>query len=111
MELLLIPSLLVVSKIYNTSIPKYTIFGVIAIHGLIFTIKHKFVSKIGGRILYVLGELCLVAVLYFFLFEITYLKDYHLDLFLVSGVLFFDLIFYISLIGHHCKYGLPSDEV
>ena len=55
MELLSIPCLLVIGKIYDNSIPKYAIFGVIGINGLIFTIKHKFASKIGGRVFYILG--------------------------------------------------------
>ena len=35
--------------------------------------------------------------------------DLHLDLFLVSGVLLFDIIFYIMMIVFYCKNGVPKD--
>ncbi len=96
MELLLVASLAAIDQGVGNTIPRYFIYGIIVIHTIIFSIKHKFSYKVFGRILFVLGECCLITVFSFFLFQTTYLADFHLDLFLVSAVLLLDIIYYIA---------------
>ena len=51
----------------------------------------------------------MVCLLSFFLFQESYLVDYHLDLFLLSAILLFDIIYFIAKIVTYCKNGLPKD--
>lgn len=109
MELLLVASLAAIDQGTGNMIPRYFIYGIIVVHTILFSIKHKFSYKIFGRILFILGECCLITIFSMFLFQVTYIVDFHLDLFLVAAVLLLDMIYYIAEIVYYCKNGVPKD--
>lgn len=109
MKVLLIASLVAIDAALGNPIPRYFVYGIIVIYTIIYCIKHDFVYKVFERVLYVLGECCLICVFSFFLFQTSYLADFHLDLFLVAAVLLIDIIYYIALIVFYCKNGIPKD--
>jgi hypothetical protein len=44
-----------IAKVLSNNICYYIIFGVYAVYGIIYTIKHNFHFKVLGRIVFVLG--------------------------------------------------------
>ena len=51
-----------VAKSLSNNICYYIIFGVYAVYGILYAIKHNFSFRIIGRIVFVLGECMMVAV-------------------------------------------------
>ena len=109
LRLLIIASLIAIGEALTNSIPYYFVYGIIVIYAIIYSIKHNFVYKVVGRVFFVLGECCTICIFSFFLFQKSYLMDFHLDLFLVSLILLLDLIILIAEIVHYCKHGIPKD--
>ncbi len=54
-RLLIICGLMAIAKVLSNNICYYIIFGVYAVYGIIYTIKHNFHFKVLGRIVFVLG--------------------------------------------------------
>jgi hypothetical protein len=111
LRLLLVAALVAVYKGLNLIGFIYGIFGPLVLYLIIVAWKHKFVNPALGRVMFVLGECCMIALFAMYVWGETYIVSYQLDLFLLSGVILFDLIYYIAKIAFYCKNGIPADEV
>ena len=109
LRLILVAVLVVCAQLLSSTAPYYFIYGIYVLYTIIYAWKNKFVFPVGGRIVFVLGELCAMTISFFFIFQISLMKDYYLDLFFISGILLLDICYYIAMTVYLVKYGMPKD--
>ena len=55
LRLLIVASLIAIGRALSHHIPFYIVYGILVIYAIIYSIKHRFVYKVAGRVLFVLG--------------------------------------------------------
>ena len=109
LRLILVAVLVVCADLMQSTAPYYFIYGIYVLYAVIYAWKNKFVFPVGGRIIFILGELCAMTVSFFFIFQKALMVDYYLDLFFISGILLLDVCYYIAMTVYLIKYGMPKD--
>lgn len=107
-RLFLICGLMAVSMVLGNTIPYYIVYGVYAVYAILFTIKHNFHFKVVGRIIFVTGEVFMVAVFSFFLFKKDFLTSFMLDFILIAVLFLMDLIYSIIELISYYRNGVPN---
>ena len=105
LRLILVAVLVVCADLMQSTTPYYFIYGVYVLYAW----KNKFVFPVGGRIIFILGELCAMTVSFFFIFQKALMVDYYLDLFFISGILLLDVCYYKAMTVYLIKYGMLKD--
>ena len=98
-----------IPKSLSNNICYYIIFGVYAVYGILYAIKHNFSFRIIGRIVFVLGECMMVAVFAFFLFKPDLLTNYSLDFLCIGALFLMDVAHHIAEGVHFYRSGTSPD--
>lgn len=108
LRLLIIAVLIAAYQVTTLTGYVYGVLGPFVLYLIIVAWKHSFVNPALGRVLFILGECCVISLFCLFVWGRTFIVEYQLDLFLLSAVIFFDLIYYIAKTAFYCKHGIPD---
>lgn len=86
--------------------PYYVCYAVFVLYGIMYFILNKFMFRVVGRVLFVVGEILMICLFSFFVFDVLVSTD----LFFISAVMLIDLIRYIVQVVVYAKYGYPTDD-
>lgn len=96
-------------SVLGNVVPYYVVYGVYVVYAVLYTVKHGFLFRVVGRVVFVFGEVLMVGCYSLFLFKLEYLRSYRLDFILAAVVLLIDLIYYISKLVSYYQNGVPNE--
>ena len=104
-------ALLNVGVIWETKIPAICYTALWMIFVVLFALKGIFAYSTLGRIVFISGQLAMMAVFLIFLLKNEWLNKNSFDMIALLSVFFLDLIYYLAETRFYCLNGGPQEDI